>query len=57
MVKPSNVTDFEEILVRKYGTKGSEKRDKYDADSLAYRLGVMPKEARKQADPRARHGS
>jgi len=44
-----NITDFEEILTKKYGKKGTIKRDKYDADSLAFRLGVMLKEARKEA--------
>ncbi len=41
-----NVTDFEDILIEKYGEKGTASRDKYDADSLAFRLGVMLKEAR-----------
>ncbi len=45
-----NVTDFEDILVKKYGNKGTEKRDKYDVDSLAFRLGAMLKEARKEAN-------
>ena len=45
-----NVTDFEDILIRKYGEKGTEKRDKYDADSLSFRLGVMLREARKEAN-------
>ena len=45
-----NVTDFEDILNNKYGEKGTEKRDKYDANSLAFRLGVMLKEARKEAN-------
>ncbi|WP_091874446.1 helix-turn-helix domain-containing protein [Pricia antarctica] len=45
-----NVTDFEDILVKKYGNKGTEKRDRYDADSLAFRLGAMLKEARKEAN-------
>ena len=45
-----NVTDFEDILIRKYGKKGTEKRDQYDANSLAFRLGVMLKEARKKAN-------
>lgn len=44
-----NVTDFEDILKNKYGEKGTPLRDKYDADSLAFRLGVMLKEARKKA--------
>ncbi len=41
-----NVTDFEDILIEKYGEKGTASRDKYDANSLAFRLGVMLKEAR-----------
>ncbi len=45
-----NITDFEDILVSKYGNKGTAARDKYDADSLAFRLGVMLKEARKEAN-------
>ena len=40
---------FEDILSEKYGEKGTPSRDKYDADSLAFRLGVMLKEARKDA--------
>lgn len=50
MASMENVTDFEDILIRKYGKKGTEKRDKYDAESLAFRLGVMLKEARKEAN-------
>ena len=45
-----NLTDFEDILNDKYGKKGTPERDKYDADSLAFRLGVMLKEARKEAN-------
>jgi len=44
-----NLIDFETLLVDKYGSKGTPKRDKFDADSLAFRLGVMLKEARKEA--------
>ena len=44
-----NIIDFEDILKEKYGEKGTATRDKYDADSLAFRLGVMLKEARKNA--------
>lgn len=50
MTNMKNITDFEDILIEKYGNKGTEKRDKYDADSLAFRLGVMLKEARKEAN-------
>ncbi len=48
--KMKNVTDFEDILKSKYGPKGTAQRDKYDAESLAFRLGVMLKEARKNAN-------
>ncbi|HEC42729.1 MAG TPA: XRE family transcriptional regulator [Bacteroides sp.] len=44
-----NLTDFESLLKDKYGRKGTLKRDRFDADSLAFRLGVMLKEARKEA--------
>ncbi len=47
--KMKNVTDFEDLLKETYGEKGTPYRDKYDADSLAFRLGVMLKEARKSA--------
>jgi HTH-type transcriptional regulator / antitoxin HipB len=45
-----NITKFEDILKDKYGDKGTPKRDQYEADSLAFRLGVMLKEARKEAN-------
>jgi len=44
-----NITTFEEHLEKQHGKQGSKKRAKYDADSLAYRLGVMLQEARKEA--------
>ena len=44
-----NITDFEDILTDRFGEKGSASRNKYDADSLAFRLGVMLKEARNDA--------
>lgn len=44
-----NVKRFEDILTEKYGEKGALSRDKYDAESLAFRLGIMLKEARKEA--------
>lgn len=49
----NNVTDFEELLREKYGEKGTPDRDKFDADSLAFRLGVMVKEARPEANTSA----
>lgn len=44
------LTSFEEHLTRHRGAKGTESRAKFDADSLAFRLGVMLKEARKEAN-------
>jgi len=44
-----NITDFEDLLKDKYGGKGSPDREKYDSESLAFRLGLMLKEARKEA--------
>jgi DNA-binding XRE family transcriptional regulator len=44
-----NVIDFEDLLNEKYGEKGTPTRDEYDAESLSFRLGVMLKEARKEA--------
>jgi len=44
-----NTTNFEDILKNKYGKKGTPERDKYEANSLAFRLGVMLKEARQEA--------
>jgi len=45
-----NLIDFEDLLKEKYGEKGTPSRNKFDADSLAFRLGVMLKEARKEAN-------
>lgn len=44
------LTSFEEHLTRHRGAKGTESRAKFDADSLAFRLGAMLKEARKEAN-------
>ncbi len=45
----TKLTNFENILNNKYGQKGTPERDIYEADSLAFRLGVMLKEARLEA--------
>jgi len=45
----NTLTSFEEHLTKYRGAKGSHSRTKFDADSLAFRLGVMLKEARKEA--------
>ena len=38
---------FETIIEDKYGKPGTASREKYEADALAFRLGVMLKQARK----------
>ena len=43
------LTSFEEHLNKQYGKKGATKRDKFETDSLAFRLGEMLKEERKRA--------
>lgn len=45
-----NVKTFDQLLDEKYGKKGNIERDKFDADSLAFRLGAMLKEARVEAN-------
>ena len=44
------VKTFDQLLDEKYGKKGNADRDHFDADSLAFRLGVMLKEARVEAN-------
>ena len=47
--KMNTITTFEEHLDKYHGKQGTEDRAKFDADSLAFRLGVMLQEARKEA--------
>ncbi|MDP3443320.1 MAG: helix-turn-helix transcriptional regulator [Ignavibacteria bacterium] len=42
-------TTFEEHLDKQYGKKGSERRDKFEADSISFRLGEMLREERTKA--------
>jgi len=44
-----NITTFEEHLEKYHGKEGTESRAKFDADSLAFRLGAMLQEARKES--------
>lgn len=48
--KIKNVKTFDQLLDEKYGKKGNTYRDQFDADSHAFRLGVMLKEARIEAN-------
>ena len=45
----NTLTTFDDHLDKYPGKHGTESRVKYDADSLAFRLGVMLHEARKEA--------
>jgi HTH-type transcriptional regulator/antitoxin HipB len=45
-----NIKTFDQLLEEKYGNKGNARRDQFDADSLSFRLGVMLKEARVEAN-------
>ena len=43
------LTSFEEHLDRQYGVRGTTKREEFEADSLAFRIGEMLKDERKRA--------
>ena len=43
-----NITTFDEILDNKYGIRGEEKREKWEQEFEAFRLGVLLEEARKK---------
>lgn len=45
-----DIKTFDQLLDEKYGAKGNAKRDLFDADSLAFRIGAMLKEARVEAN-------
>ena len=45
----NTITTFEEHLNKYQGKEGTESRAKFNADSLAFRLGIMLQEARKEA--------
>ena len=46
----AHIISLDQVLDDKYGKKGNPERDKFEAESLAFRLGVMLKEARKEAN-------
>jgi len=43
------ITTFGEHLDKQYGKKGSERRDKFEAESISFRLGEMLREERTKA--------
>ena len=46
----NDLKTFEQHLDKYRGKKGTESRTKFDSESLAFRLGVMLQEARKEAN-------
>jgi DNA-binding XRE family transcriptional regulator len=44
--KKSNITTLDEILDTKYGERGEEKREKWEQEFEAFKLGVLLEEAR-----------
>ena len=41
-----NITDFEDLLIKKCGDKVTLRRDKYGADSLAFRQRIIQKKVK-----------
>jgi len=46
--KNKNITTLDEILNKKYGKRGDIKREKWEQEFEAFRLGVLLEEARKK---------
>ena len=46
MKTKSNITTFDQILDKKYGKKGQPKREQWEQQFEAFRLGVLLEEAR-----------
>jgi len=45
---PNNLTSFEDHLNQQYGSHGTAKRDKYEQEFEAFKLGVMLHDLRKE---------
>jgi ribosome-binding protein aMBF1 (putative translation factor) len=45
----NKITTFEQHLEKEYGKKGTPVREKFEAEAMAFRLGELLKEARKEA--------
>ena len=48
MENAANITTFEEILVRKYGERGEPKREIWEQEFEAFKIGVLIEEARRK---------
>ncbi|WP_295200581.1 helix-turn-helix transcriptional regulator [Sediminibacterium sp.] len=47
-MKKKNLTSLKDFLDKEVGVKGSKKRDKFDADYEAFKLGVLIQQARQE---------
>lgn len=45
-MKKNNITTFDELIVKKYGKKGTPKREEWEQGFETFRLGVMIEEER-----------
>jgi DNA-binding XRE family transcriptional regulator len=48
MKKNKNITTFDELLNKKYGKRGNKKREEWEQEFEAFKLGVVIEEARKK---------
>lgn len=48
MKKNKNLTYFDQILNKKYGLTGTERRNKFEQEFEAFKLGVLIEQARKK---------
>jgi len=46
--KENNLTSFEDHLDKQYGKRGTEKRDQFEHEFEAFKIGVLIQEARKK---------
>ena len=46
MKSENNITTLDEILDKKYGKRGAEKREQWEQEFQAFQLGVLHEEAR-----------
>jgi len=47
-MKKENLTHLNEFIDKEIGTKGTKKRDKFDAEYEAFKLGVLIQQARRE---------
>ena len=48
MKKSKNLTSFSDFVDKEYGVKGTKKREKFEAEYEAFRLGVLIQQARQE---------